>query len=100
MGEYAEMMLDGTCCCSCGEYLGGGSGYPEYCGSCKPKSESAPSIKFKRKKLSSDKVKCPECKKSVHGDGLDNHTRAKHPERWHAIKKLEKMDASKTNNIY
>lgn len=39
MGEYAEMMLDGTCCEGCGEYLGGGSpGFPRYCGSCRPKS--------------------------------------------------------------
>jgi hypothetical protein len=32
MGEYAEMMLDGTCCAGCGEYMGGGSpGHPGYC---------------------------------------------------------------------
>jgi hypothetical protein len=31
MGEYAEMMLDGTCCEGCGEYIGGGDGFPRYC---------------------------------------------------------------------
>lgn len=32
MGEYAEMMLDGTCCATCGEYLDGGEdGIPRYC---------------------------------------------------------------------
>ena len=32
MGEYAEMLLDGTCCEGCGEFMGGGSpGYPRYC---------------------------------------------------------------------
>jgi len=36
MGEYAEMMLDGTCCCSCGEFLGDGDGFAAYCSSCEP----------------------------------------------------------------
>ena len=32
MGEYAEMMLDGTCCEGCGAFLdGGGDGSPGYC---------------------------------------------------------------------
>lgn len=34
MGEYAEMMLDGTCCSMCGEYLGGGDGWAVLCASC------------------------------------------------------------------
>lgn len=32
MGEIAEMMLDGTLCMNCGEYLGGDEGYPVSCG--------------------------------------------------------------------
>ena len=38
MGEYAEMMLDGTCCQMCGEYLHNPEpwGIPSYCGSCAP----------------------------------------------------------------
>lgn len=35
MGEVAEMMLDGTMCCSCGEFLGGDEGYPVECEDCK-----------------------------------------------------------------
>lgn len=31
MGEIAEMMLDGTLCEGCGEYLGEGDGFPQYC---------------------------------------------------------------------
>lgn len=33
MGEYAEMMLDGTLCEACGEFIddGGGEGIPRYC---------------------------------------------------------------------
>lgn len=48
MGEYADMMLDGTCCVQCGEYLGGdGDGFPVMCASCdseveRPKRKAAP----------------------------------------------------------
>lgn len=31
MGEIAEMMLDGTLCEACGEYIGSDAGYPQYC---------------------------------------------------------------------
>lgn len=31
MGEIADMMLDGTLCEGCGEYLGEGMGFPDYC---------------------------------------------------------------------
>ncbi len=34
MGEYAEMMLDGTMCMSCGEYLGSDNGFPTPCPNC------------------------------------------------------------------
>lgn len=34
MGQYAEAMLDGTCCMGCGEYLGAGDDIPRLCGHC------------------------------------------------------------------
>lgn len=37
MGEYADMMLDGTCCSMCGEFLNDGAdgdGFPVTCVSC------------------------------------------------------------------
>lgn len=34
MGEIAEMMIDGTLCERCGEYIGGPVGYPSYCSGC------------------------------------------------------------------
>ncbi|GKV66728.1 hypothetical protein NCCP2331_28810 [Sporosarcina sp. NCCP-2331] len=34
MGEYAEMILDGSCCDRCGEFLGSPSGYPGMCQDC------------------------------------------------------------------
>lgn len=36
MGDIADMMLDGTLCEGCGEYLGGESfGVPRYCSGCR-----------------------------------------------------------------
>lgn len=38
MGEIAEMMLDGTMCSLCGEFLNDGEdgdGFPGYCEGCK-----------------------------------------------------------------
>lgn len=34
MGEIAEMMLDGTLCQCCGEFLGAEDGYPQSCRAC------------------------------------------------------------------
>ena len=34
MGEVAEMMLDGTLCQQCGEYIGDAVGYPRTCVDC------------------------------------------------------------------
>jgi len=34
MGEIADMMLDGTLCEGCGEYLGTDNGFPTRCNAC------------------------------------------------------------------
>lgn len=34
MGEIADMMLDGTLCEGCGDYIGTDNGFPSYCFSC------------------------------------------------------------------
>jgi len=39
MGEYADMMLDGTVCQHCGEYLGTDNGYPTSCAACEGDEE-------------------------------------------------------------
>jgi|CXWL01.1.fsa_nt_gi hypothetical protein len=35
MGQAADDLLEGDCCESCGEWLGGGEGYPRQCAGCK-----------------------------------------------------------------
>lgn len=46
MGEIAEMMLDGTMCQGCGEWLHDGEdgeGFPDYCSSCRASGYGTPS---------------------------------------------------------
>lgn len=39
MGDISEMMLDGTLCETCGEFIGEPVGYPRYCGGCRPRKK-------------------------------------------------------------
>ena len=72
MGEIADMMLEGTLCAGCGEYMGGsGDGFPRYCAGCGGESFSAPSLK--------PKAKCPTCGRKVKAIGLSS-TCATHTE--------------------
>lgn len=74
MGEAAEMMLDGTCCSCCGEYLGGDDGYPTLCRSC------ANDIEIKYSGVpKKEKINCPHCNKRVKKVGLSDHIRDAHP---------------------
>jgi hypothetical protein len=53
MGEIADMMLDGTMCSCCGEWLNDGEdgdGYPMMCESCAAQQESEPKPKKRGKK--------------------------------------------------
>lgn len=74
MGEIAEMMLDGTMCQVCGEFMGDECGYPRTCGAC--------SFHDKRDRLAAaPKVACPKCGKKVKAAGLADHQRDVHSER-------------------
>lgn len=81
MGEIADMILDGTMCQGCGEWLHDGEdgdGFPGWCPSCQPDDEYVP--KPKKPKPSKKKpVACPSCgKKCKDAFGLKQHTEAKH----------------------
>lgn len=67
MGEYADMLLDGSCCEACGVPMGDGQapGYPRYHRKCRPPVEPTP-----------PKPKCSICGKKVRG--LMDHMRDAH----------------------
>lgn len=69
MGEIADMMLDGTLCEGCGEFLGNSGGFPSYCYECSRERNLAPP---------SEKVRCPICRKKVKAVGLADHQRDAH----------------------
>ena len=91
MGEIAEMMLDGTLCEGCGEFMGDDVGFPRLCQSCAvdrqkeghqveknglggwvdcgPKKVGKPTPK---------KIACPICQKRVKAIGLADHQRDAH----------------------
>jgi hypothetical protein len=73
MGEYADLMLEGCLCQSCGELLGEGDGFPEYCSACQ--SEMGVDRAGQLKPI---KIQCPYCKKKVKDAGLAMHIRDVH----------------------
>ena len=77
MGEIAEMMLDGTLCGSCGEYIGDGDGFSQFCPGCEPDwlIEAVTGVKTEPTKT----LKCDYCNRLFASDYARNqHTRAKH----------------------
>ncbi len=79
MGEYAEMMLDGTCCSCCGELLGdweNPAGYAMTCPSCADDLDDEPAAKTPRTETTWG---CGECGRDFGSrNALGQHIRAKH----------------------
>lgn len=88
MGEIADIMLDGTMCSQCGEFLDGGRdgpGFPGLCASCADGDRSAPRRETPFARVLPDgkskpkRILCPECGKKYRGaEGLAMHARDKH----------------------
>lgn len=93
MGEYAEMMLDGTCCAGCGEFMhGDGHGFPGYCsrecalehGSEHYGRDYKPVTRPKKPKPVSEPkspktVTCPKCgKETRQGKSMQHHLKDAH----------------------
>lgn len=93
MGEISEMMLDGTLCEGCGEYLGKLEGFPQLCASCAKERKADGSqirdtgygtfqditpINQPPSKPPPEKVRCPQCRKRVKKVGLAQHERDTH----------------------
>lgn len=79
MGEIAEMMLDGTMCQVCGEFINEDPpGYPVTCGGCArdeyPDAEQVIHVGDITKP-----ARCPDCNKRFkNGNALGQHWDAKH----------------------
>ena len=82
MGEYAEMMLDGTMCSSCGVFIGADTGYPIECKSCNKETKQAEKIAAKKDNIERNarqkKTRCPTCNKKVKEVGLLDHIKDAH----------------------
>lgn len=82
MGEIADMMLDGTMCAGCGEWLHegeDGDGFPGYCSGCAPDYDESPTPARTSSRKPSKTVPCPHCKRKVHDAfALTQHIAAKH----------------------
>ena len=74
MGEIAEMMLDGTLCQCCGDFLGTDNGFPTYCADCQPEEE-----KIVKKKVGAGEKKFRQrVRKILIDNGFSNVTKI-HP---------------------
>jgi hypothetical protein len=94
MGEYADMMLDGTCCSGCGVFLENSlEGFPQMCGGCAKEWKDAGSkiiatgsgtfqdvtpVNNPKQLPKQKKVQCPKCGKRISELGIDQHNEAKH----------------------
>ena len=83
MGEIAEMMLDGTMCEGCGEFLDGeGAGYPRYCSPQCARDRGAEhdneALIAKDEETRRTKINCPTCGKLVKRAGVEDHRRDVH----------------------
>ncbi len=79
MGEYADMMIDGTCCVQCGEYLFNDDpwGIPELCEGCQ--SDLAQKQPPRPKPSKNRPHQCGNCGKTFSTQhGLSQHSRDKH----------------------
>lgn len=77
MGEYADMMLDGTMCQGCGEYIGSDNGFPTFCKGCAREDRKANPALYAAPKNPA-KVACKVCGRHVKQTGLNDHMRDKH----------------------
>lgn len=60
MGEIADMMIDGTMCQVCGEFMGDPVGYPLTCGGCKSRGDDPNDFQQDVNAKDPKTVPCPE----------------------------------------
>ena len=73
MGEIAEMMIEGSICQYCGEFLGAGDGFATSCSSCDERDDMQGEVEEK------PIIECPSCNKTFKtAQGARQHYQAKH----------------------
>jgi hypothetical protein len=97
MGEYAEMMIDGTCCMQCGEFID--QDFPGLCASCRADERREARLPhFNRYGTNNnpkvakptdpirdgDKMACPFCVRKVKVTGFGDHMLTQHRDKWTA----------------
>lgn len=80
MGEIADMMLDGTMCSGCGEWMDDGNDGPGFPGLCAGCAREAPRPLISNKKRGDKKLQCEHgCKKWFSTEAArTQHTHDKH----------------------
>jgi len=85
MGDIADMMLDGTLCQGCGEYLDRIGGFPQFCVSCQAQQSidvhGRPDFGVETKPAyvpDPINIHCPDCGRKVKRVGLADHRRDSH----------------------
>jgi hypothetical protein len=78
MGDIAEMMLDGTLCQCCGEYMGESMGFATTCAACRRDTNINSKYIPRSMRPSPKNTSCPVCKRRVRIAGLDDHMKALH----------------------
>lgn len=82
MGEYADMMIDGDVCASCGVCLPGqGQGFARYCRDCQPTKAERKAENIARHiagQARKKKASCPTCGRRVRDIGMADHQRDAH----------------------
>lgn len=93
MGEYADMMLDGTCCAGCGEFLFDDDplGIPTYCPACAGHFDDGGLLPV----WDAPAVGCPSCNRVFGSErAMRQHYGAKHPPKTHQCSDCPKKFAS------
>ncbi|MDE2469662.1 MAG: hypothetical protein KGL35_13225 [Bradyrhizobium sp.] len=83
MGEIADMMLDGTMCSRCGEFLhdgADGDGFPQLCGSCRREDRAERAAPKSARLMVPRTIPCGAgCNKMFYTEeGARDHRRDKH----------------------
>jgi hypothetical protein len=78
MGEIADMMIEGDMC-PCGEYIGDGAGFTQYCSETCAREFGGHTVAEPPVHRVARDTPCPYCSKKTRGqDGLQEHIRVKH----------------------